>query len=81
MEQGPGGDRLLLDRQDSLRHGGESLADYLNTDLGWGLMGTALVFTLALASALLVQMRLGRYRPTGWSCCSSTWSARCWPTS
>jgi uncharacterized membrane-anchored protein len=42
---------------------GESLADYLNTALGFGLTNTTLVFSAALAVVLVVQFRLPRYVP------------------
>src|ERR1700716_2078674 len=40
---------------------GESLADYLNTTLGFGLTNTTLAFSAALAVVLVVQFRLPRY--------------------
>jgi uncharacterized membrane-anchored protein len=42
---------------------GESLADYLNTTLGFGLTTTTIVFSAALGAALIAQFRLGRYVP------------------
>ncbi|WP_231388935.1 hypothetical protein [Marmoricola sp. URHB0036] len=42
---------------------GESLADYINETLGFGLTNTTLVFCLALAIALVAQFRLRRYVP------------------
>ncbi|QGN58563.1 hypothetical protein [Nostocoides sp. HKS02] len=42
---------------------GESLADYLNTTLGFGLTTTTIVFSAALAVALVAQFRLRRYVP------------------
>ncbi|GAA2748204.1 membrane protein [Terrabacter aerolatus] len=42
---------------------GESLADYLNTNVGLGLSTTTVIFSLALAAALIVQFRLRRYVP------------------
>ena len=42
---------------------GESVADYLNTTLGFGLSGTALLFTGLLALALTVQFRTRQYVP------------------
>ncbi|WP_256796424.1 hypothetical protein [Terrabacter sp. Ter38] len=42
---------------------GESLADYLNTTIGLGLSTTTVIFSLALAAALVVQFRLPRYVP------------------
>lgn len=45
---------------------GESLADWINEQLGVGLVNTALIFTLVLAVALAVQMRLDRYVPTAY---------------
>jgi uncharacterized membrane-anchored protein len=43
---------------------GETFADYLNETLGFGLTKTALVMTLALAVALIIQMSVDRYIPT-----------------
>ncbi len=45
---------------------GESLADWINETLGVGLVDTALIFTLVLAIALVVQMRLDRYEPSAY---------------
>src|SRR6476469_6449949 len=42
---------------------GESFADYINVALGVGLVTTAIIFTVATAVVLAVQMRLRRYRP------------------
>ena len=42
---------------------GESFADYINSTLGFGLTNTTLVFSAALAVALVVQFRLRRYVP------------------
>ncbi len=42
---------------------GESLADYINTTLGFGLGNTTVVFTVALVAVLVVQFRLPRYVP------------------
>jgi uncharacterized membrane-anchored protein len=42
---------------------GESLADYINTTLGFGLGGTAAVFSVLLAVALGVQFRTRQYVP------------------
>ena len=42
---------------------GESLADYINTTLGFGLGGTAVLFTAVLAAALVVQFRTRQYVP------------------
>jgi uncharacterized membrane-anchored protein len=42
---------------------GESFADYINETLGFGLTNTTLVFSAALAVALVVQFRLRRYEP------------------
>jgi uncharacterized membrane-anchored protein len=42
---------------------GESLADYINETLGFGLTNTTLLFTAALIAALIVQFRLDRYVP------------------
>jgi len=43
---------------------GESLADYINTTLGFGLGGTAVLFSVLLAVALVVQFRTRQYVPT-----------------
>ena len=43
---------------------GESFADYINETLGFGLTNTTLVFSAALAVALVVQFRLDRYVPS-----------------
>ncbi|MDQ1647972.1 MAG: hypothetical protein QOG60_29 [Frankiaceae bacterium] len=43
---------------------GESLADYINTTLGFGLGGTAILFTVLLGVALGVQFRTTQYVPT-----------------
>lgn len=45
---------------------GESLADWLNEQLGVGLVDTALVFAVVLAVVLVVQMRLDRYVPAAY---------------
>src|SRR5947208_2757951 len=42
---------------------GESFADYINETLGFGLTNTTLVFSLALAIALVAQFRVDRYVP------------------
>jgi uncharacterized membrane-anchored protein len=42
---------------------GESFADYVNETLGFGLTNTTLVFSAALAVALVAQFRLNRYVP------------------
>ena len=42
---------------------GESLADYLNTALGFGLTNTTLTFSAGLALVMVVQFRLRRYVP------------------
>ena len=42
---------------------GESFADYINETLGFGLTNTTLVFSVALAAALVAQFRLRRYVP------------------
>jgi uncharacterized membrane-anchored protein len=42
---------------------GESLADYINETLGFGLTNTTLLFTAALVVVLIVQFRLDRYVP------------------
>lgn len=43
---------------------GESFADYINETLGFGLTNTTLMFSAALAVALVVQFRLDRYVPS-----------------
>ena len=43
---------------------GESFADYINETLGFGLTNTTLVFSAALAVALVAQFRLDRYVPS-----------------
>lgn len=42
---------------------GESFADWINTNLGVGLISTALIFTVALAAALAWQLSTERYIP------------------
>ncbi len=42
---------------------GESLADYINETLGFGLTNTTLVFSAAVVAALVVQFRKDRYVP------------------
>jgi len=42
---------------------GESFADWINETLGVGLLKTSLIFTVALAVVLVIQMRLPRYVP------------------
>jgi uncharacterized membrane-anchored protein len=42
---------------------GESLADYINETLGFGLTNTTILFSVALIAALVVQFRLDRYVP------------------
>lgn len=42
---------------------GESLADYINTTIGLGLAGTAVLFTVLLALALYAQFRTRQYVP------------------
>ena len=42
---------------------GESLADYINTTLGFGLGGTAVFFSVLLAALLAVQFRTRQYVP------------------
>ncbi|WP_189971259.1 COG4705 family protein [Streptomyces violascens] len=42
---------------------GESFADWINTQLGVGLVNTAWIFTAVLVVALAVQLRLKRYVP------------------
>ena len=42
---------------------GESLADYINETLGFGLTNTTILFSVALAAALVVQFRLRQYVP------------------
>ncbi len=43
---------------------GESLADYINVNLGLGLSGTAVLFTVVLAASLVWQFRQPRYVPS-----------------
>jgi uncharacterized membrane-anchored protein len=43
---------------------GESLADWVNTELGVGLYGTAAIFTVVLGVAWFFQFRADRYRPS-----------------
>jgi uncharacterized membrane-anchored protein len=43
---------------------GESFADWINTQLGVGLYGTAAFFTVVLAVAWFFQFRTDRYRPS-----------------
>ncbi len=45
---------------------GESLADWVNEQLGVGLVDTALIFTVGFAVVLAVQMRLRRYVPAAY---------------
>jgi uncharacterized membrane-anchored protein len=45
---------------------GESLADWINEQLGVGLVNTALIFTVVFAVVLAVQMRLDRYVPSAY---------------
>ena len=42
---------------------GESIADYINETLGFGLTNTTVVFSVALVLALVAQFRLSRYVP------------------
>ncbi|GAA4726212.1 membrane protein [Nocardioides endophyticus] len=42
---------------------GESLADYINETLGFGLTNTTILFSVALIAALVVQFRLDGYVP------------------
>jgi uncharacterized membrane-anchored protein len=42
---------------------GETFADFINVELGVGLVPTAIIFTVVTAVVLTVQMRLGRYFP------------------
>jgi uncharacterized membrane-anchored protein len=42
---------------------GESFADYINETLGFGLTNTTVLFSVALAAALVFQFRLRRYVP------------------
>ncbi len=42
---------------------GESLADYINETLGFGLTNTTLLFSVALIAVLVAQFRLDRYVP------------------
>jgi uncharacterized membrane-anchored protein len=43
---------------------GESLADYINETLGFGLTNTTIVFSVALAAVLVWQFRLRQYVPS-----------------
>jgi uncharacterized membrane-anchored protein len=43
---------------------GESFADWVNTELGVGLYGTAAIFTVVLGVAWFFQFRADRYRPS-----------------
>jgi uncharacterized membrane-anchored protein len=43
---------------------GESFADYINETLGFGLMNTTVVFSVALVVALAVQFKVDRYIPS-----------------
>jgi uncharacterized membrane-anchored protein len=45
---------------------GESVADYLNTTLGFGLTTTTIVFSAALGAALFAQFRLRSYVPVAY---------------
>lgn len=45
---------------------GESLADWINEQLGVGLVNTALLFTAIFAGVLIAQMRLPRYVPAAY---------------
>ena len=45
---------------------GESFADWINEQLGVGLVNTALIFTVVFAVVLVVQMRLDRYVPAAY---------------
>ncbi|RYC05541.1 hypothetical protein [Nocardioides zhouii] len=45
---------------------GESLADWINEQLGVGLVNTALLFTAIFAGVLIIQMRLTRYVPAAY---------------
>jgi len=45
---------------------GESFADYINMTLGVGLVPTSIIFTVAFAVILAVQMRLRRYVPAAY---------------
>ena len=40
---------------------GESFADWINVDLGVGLINTTVIFTVVLAAVLVWQMRLPKY--------------------
>jgi uncharacterized membrane-anchored protein len=42
---------------------GETVADFLGTNLNWGLTGTTVFMGALLAAALIVQFRARRYRP------------------
>jgi len=43
---------------------GESFADYINETLGFGLINTTLVFSVALVATLVFQFRVDRYIPS-----------------
>ncbi len=45
---------------------GESFADYINMTLGVGLVPTSIIFTVAFAAILTIQMRLHRYVPAAY---------------
>ncbi|MBS44399.1 MAG: hypothetical protein CMH83_14790 [Nocardioides sp.] len=45
---------------------GESFADWIDMQLGVGLIGTSVIFTGVLAGVLVVQMRLTRYVPAAY---------------
>jgi uncharacterized membrane-anchored protein len=45
---------------------GESFADWINMQLGVGLVNTAIIFTVVFAVVLAVQMRLRRYVPAAY---------------
>src|SRR4051812_8193505 len=42
---------------------GESFADWINMQLGVGLVNTALIFTAVFVVVLIIQLRLKRYVP------------------
>ncbi|RMI31947.1 COG4705 family protein [Nocardia stercoris] len=42
---------------------GETFADWIDTSLGFGLVATALLFTVVLAAVMVWQLRLSRYVP------------------
>jgi uncharacterized membrane-anchored protein len=45
---------------------GESFADWINMQLGVGLVATAIIFTVVFAAALIWQLKTSRYRPAAY---------------